>query len=632
MTKLERLMFAIGVKDEASSKVGKIQSTIASMTKRTQAGFRNIATTALGVVGVGFTLSRAVAPARELNQALAEVGALGVDHDGIQHLQEVAGRFAMNYGGTAAEVVRSSYDIVSAIDGLTGKEVAAFTTSSGLLAKASKSKVENMTSYMGIMYGIFEKNAERMGKAQWAEEVAAKTVWVANTFRSSGESVSKAFSSLGANAQVAGVHMNEQMAVLGMLQSTMGGAESGTKYKAFLAGVGQAQKHLGLSFTDTEGRMLGIVEILDKIKGKFGESLTVDDQALLTKAFGSKVATDFINLLLSKNDKLAETIEQVKDISDLTDAKNIARQTTDSFNRFGAALNYLQASMGQKMLPTLERWADAGREKLEVLNKWIDRYPHLASAIGTFLVYFIAFVGLLATGVILKSIMGIVAGLFKFRQAFKLISLGIRANPLGFLIWALITCIIYWYQISAVAGKFWNWLKNALGDTSWGAPFVAIMDVFEERWRAFTDLITDFSWAKLFRQIILTVLTPLEVLIRSIGEVLSFTGLDIGKKMAGFSVSELMDSHFPLENAAKQSGTDSVGTLASTSLSASHEINALASPKENKVPQKGYAPVFAGEYGRGSRKTANIGEQNFYFENPPADPEAFKQLAAIALN
>ena len=46
----------------------------------------------------------------------------------------------------------------------------------------------------------------------------------------------------------------------------MSGSEAGTKYKAFLAGVGQAQKELGLKFTDGQGRMLPVLQILDKLK------------------------------------------------------------------------------------------------------------------------------------------------------------------------------------------------------------------------------------------------------------------------------------------------------------------------------------------------------------------------------
>lgn len=84
-----------------------------------------------------------------------------------------------------------------------------------------------------------------------------------------------AFGALGANATAAGVSMDEQFAVLGQLQATMGGGEAGTKFKAFLAGVGNAQKALGMQFTDSAGNMLPVLTILDKLKARYGETLSV---------------------------------------------------------------------------------------------------------------------------------------------------------------------------------------------------------------------------------------------------------------------------------------------------------------------------------------------------------------------
>ena len=42
----------------------------------------------------------------------------------------------------------------------------------------------------------------------------------------------------------------------------MSGGEAGTKFKSFLAGVGGAQKALGMQFTDSAGNMLPVLTIL----------------------------------------------------------------------------------------------------------------------------------------------------------------------------------------------------------------------------------------------------------------------------------------------------------------------------------------------------------------------------------
>jgi len=67
--------------------------------------------------------------------------------------------FAQQYGGNATDIVRSSYDIQSAIAGLRGDELARFTASANLAAKATKASAAEVTSFYGTMFGIFEKDA-----------------------------------------------------------------------------------------------------------------------------------------------------------------------------------------------------------------------------------------------------------------------------------------------------------------------------------------------------------------------------------------------------------------------------------------------------------------------------------------
>ena len=73
------------------------------------------------------------------------------------------------------------------------------------------------------------------------------------------------------------------MAILGKLQATMSGSEAGTKYKAFLMGVGNAQKELGMKFVDSQGKMLPVLQILEKLKKKYGALDKVVDSDLIKK-------------------------------------------------------------------------------------------------------------------------------------------------------------------------------------------------------------------------------------------------------------------------------------------------------------------------------------------------------------
>src|SRR5690606_188378 len=124
----------------------------------------------------------------------------------------------------------------SAIGGLVNGELAKFTEASNILAKGTKADAGTITAYMGTMYGIFQDQAIKMGKAEWVQMLTGQTAEAVRMFKTSGAEMSSAFTSLGANAQSAGIDMAEQMAVLGTLQATMSGSEAGTKYKSFLNG------------------------------------------------------------------------------------------------------------------------------------------------------------------------------------------------------------------------------------------------------------------------------------------------------------------------------------------------------------------------------------------------------------
>lgn len=114
-----------------------------------------------------------------------------------------------------------------------------------MLAKATKADAATVTSYVGTMYGIFKNQADAMGKAEWVENLAGQTALAVQMFKTTGQQMSDAFTAVGANATSAGIGLSEQVAILGTLQATMGGAEAGTKYKSFLAGVGTAESQNG---------------------------------------------------------------------------------------------------------------------------------------------------------------------------------------------------------------------------------------------------------------------------------------------------------------------------------------------------------------------------------------------------
>ena len=202
--------------------------------KSTQA-FRNIAVGGAGLFGVGMGIKAVLQPAHEMNMALGEVRSLGTAENALNSLRDAAIGFSIEYGGSAADFVKSSYDIQSAISGLAGNDLAAFTNASNVLAKATKADAGTITSYMGTMYGIFSKNAAEMGNAKWVDDIAGKTAIAVKMFKTSGNDMAGAFTALGAAATSSGADVSEQFAILGQLQSTMSGSEAGNPSLQVLA-------------------------------------------------------------------------------------------------------------------------------------------------------------------------------------------------------------------------------------------------------------------------------------------------------------------------------------------------------------------------------------------------------------
>ena len=263
----------------------------------------------------------------------------------------------MQFGADATEVARSAYAIQSAIPGLAKGALAAFTYQGNLLAKATQADAATITKFQGTMYNIFEKSANKMGQAKWIEALTGKTAYAIKMYKSSGNDMSQAFTNLGSIGQKAGVSLDEQLAVLGTLQGTMGGANAGTAYKAFLNTVGRAQLKTKngevLKFSDESGKLLPMVKILEKIRAAVGPGqLKLADQTKLMQTFGDEGGKAVLNLL-DKTESLKTDIGALRKIQDSNPAMKMAETMVDPYEQFAATIKTLRVTLGQTLLPTI---------------------------------------------------------------------------------------------------------------------------------------------------------------------------------------------------------------------------------------------------------------------------------------
>lgn len=381
-TQLEKLMFSISLMDRVSGPAGKIQSKMSRLGDVVKSSFAGMAGGAAGVASAGYALKAMAGPAQDFNMAIGDVRSLDVAQKSLDILSDKAIAFSVKYGESAAGFVRSSYDIQSAIAGLVGDELAEFTYAGNVLAKATKANSDVITNYMGTMYGIFQTTADKMGKTQWVEQLTGQTATAVQMFKTTGAEMARAFSSLGASATASGVGQAEQMAVLGQLQATMSGREAGTKYTAFLTGVGKAQDALGLKFTDSSGNMLGMVDILSKLQGKFGDTLDVAESDALKTAFRSDEAVKLIKQLLPQTGSLAENIDKINQTAGMDKALVMADTRVDVFQKFANGINAVKIGLGQGLLPVLTPTIEKLAQGAGKIYEWTQQFPTLTKYIG----------------------------------------------------------------------------------------------------------------------------------------------------------------------------------------------------------------------------------------------------------
>lgn len=477
---ISKLDFVLRLVDRVTQPLGRVKTGLNDLATQGQKGIKQMGVGLAGMVGTAYALKAAMAPALRQTAALGEVESLGVAADALELLNTRSLAFAIAYGESATSFVSSAYDVQSAIAGLTGTQLSTFTYASNVLAKGTKADAATVTNYVGTMYGIFQKHADAMGKSAWVEQLVGQTATAVQMFKTTGQGMSSAFSALGANAASAGVGAAEQMAILGTLQATMSGSEAGTKYKAFLAGAYNAQEKLGLAFTDSQGRLLPMVDILGKINAKFGD-LDAAELNQLSKAFGSKQAISLITQLLPKTAALTDSIQRLDKVSGMEQAAAMAKTIADPWERFEHAIEAVRIAFGQRLLPTLnpimEQLADGGA----YIVRWTTLFPNLTRLIG-----------LTALGVVVLTasvaLMTFVFGVWRTAVVpvillWKLLSRASWSSTVAYIAnaaaatmsWMRMAVLVIWLRSATTAMWLWQasiWLTNA---ALWANPVTWIV-------------------------------------------------------------------------------------------------------------------------------------------------------------
>lgn len=554
---IQGLEYIISLNDQLSAPLKGVMKTIDDLGKRGEDAMRRIGLGTAGIIATGAAMKNALDPAIDFNRALNEIKATGREQAGLDKITDFALDFSATYGGAATDVVSSTNEIARAIDGLTDSELVAFSKSSNILAKATGSDVKAMGSYISQLYGIFGDEAAKIGKEKWVEQISAQATVTANKFKSSGESLMQAYTNLGSSAKDHGIKTAEQFAVIGNLQNVFEGGLAGTKYAAFLSGAVKAQSKLGLSFLDSQGKMLPMIDILEKIKGKYGE-LNSENLYELQKAFGTKEAAQVINNLLPKIDTLKADIAEIDKMKTLDDAMAISKTVTDSWMRFTAIFQNIKIAIGTQILaklePVMNRIADMGQE----FTNWLRSYKNIARWIGYAVGALIGFTGLTAALTLMSGIVSAIGVAFSFLVSPVMLVVG-AVIGLGIVIYkfhsqfmAFIAGFIEGFKMASVSfaplfsafGIVWSALQR-IGSTI--GRIIGLFGSASDSAYSFQQFGVDMGYA--LGAVFNIVLNAVELVARSFGFMADVFAISIGAMIEGWNaITALWDSNKPIES------------------------------------------------------------------------------------
>lgn len=447
---MKQLDFTLSLIDKLSRPLKQAQSSVTGFAEKSKAAFMQIGGGVLALAGTGMAIRGALSPAIEMYDALNDAASKGIDDQALKAVQRDALRFSTTYGASAVEFVQSTESINSAIAGLTGNELPKVTKVANTLAFALKSTAAETAEFMGQMFGNFSADAERLGRVQFAEQLAGKMVYMRKVFGTEMGTIKDLMEGARGVGTNYGVGLDEQLAVLGQLNRTLG-TEASSAYEGFMTGAVEGAKKLGLSFTDATGKMLSMPEMLIKLQGKYGKSLegNLKAQAELDAAFGDSSAV--VKHLYGNVALLQRNITELGGSDGLKRTQEMASKLVKPWDRFVQILKAIQTVIGLTLIPVLypvlNRLADMG----QTFARWMQLFPNIARVIGYAAM---ALLGFAAVGAVANIVMG----------ASKFIMAGLRG------IWVAMTAVTKAYTamvwLAQIAVIAWNatlkFLRGAL--------------------------------------------------------------------------------------------------------------------------------------------------------------------------
>lgn len=362
--------------------------------------------------------------------------------------------------------------------------MAQFTQLAALTGKATKSTTEEMGSLFATGYGIYKGAYDDLSDLEFGEMFSAGIATAVKNYKTSGSEMASAISALGATATNNNVPLEEQLAILGQLQTTMSGSEAATKYKSFLNQATKAGEALGLQLTDDNNQLLSTPEILEKLKGKYGETIDAVEKKELKDAFGTDEAVAMIDLLYNNVDSLTTGVDDLS--ASMKQGSSVTKEMAEAINntpeqKFQVLKQQIHNNaeeLGNGLLPAVNDTMDKVSGLIKRGGEWISNNQqtvqtimNIALKLGVFLV-------------VAGSVMGIVGSLGKLFLSMKN-TIGIVKTAVMGLNTAFLASPVTWViagivALIAIFVVLWN--KSEAFRNFWKGLFAQVQNAVQQAW------------------------------------------------------------------------------------------------------------------------------------------------------
>ena len=499
--------------DDATDSVGKLTSAFGMMQKASAAMM------GVGSSIIGLSLGTVTATFDTQN-ALGELASLGVKD--LQAVEDAAKSFSDTWAGTSkSDFITASYDIKSGIASLSDEGVAQFTELAALTGKATKSTTEEMGSLFATGYGIYKGFYDDMSDLAFGEMFSAGIATAVKNYKTSGSEMASSISALGATATNANVSLEEQLAILGQLQTTMSGSEAVTKYKSFLNQASSAGEKLGLTFLDSNNQLLSMPEILTELKSKYGDTIDAIEKRELKAAFGTDEAVALIDLLYNNVETLDNGIQDLqqsmKSGISVTEemAEAINNTPEQKFQVLKQQIHNNVEELGKGLLPVVNDTLDKVNGLISKGSEWIKNNQetvqtimNIALRLGVFLVVAGGLVGTIGT--LGKTFLAAKNAINLAKTAVKKMNAAFLASPVTWVIIGIVALVaafaILWNKSEAFRSFWiglWEKVKSAAAQ-AWSSIQPALQELeqkFQELWQTLQPV---FEILGVFLGIVLT--------------------------------------------------------------------------------------------------------------------------------